>query len=94
LDPNGDIKTMDSIYNNLKKNGKLIWGAPVGKEAIVWNVHRIYGKIRLPLLFKKFKELEWIRYNKTECLNGICKTLRTNGNEGIYEQPVVVLEKN
>ena len=94
LDPNGDLKTMECIYNNLKKNGKLIWGAPVGKDAVVWNVHRIYGKIRLPLLFKNFKELEWIRYNKTDCINGICKTKNSNGNEGVFDQPVVVLEKN
>ena len=93
LDPNGDIKTMDSIHNNLKKNGKLIWGAPVGKDAIVWNAHRIYGKIRLPLLFKKFKEVEWIGYDKTDCLNGICTIHTSNGNEGTYDQPVIILEK-
>ena len=93
LDPDGDIKTMDSIYDNLKKNGKLIWGAPVGKDGMAWNIHRIYGEIRLPFLFKNFKELEWIGYDKTDCLNGICTVHKSNGNEGTYDQPVIVLEK-
>ena len=53
LNPDGDIETMNSIYNNLKKDGLLIWGAPVcEKDGLVWNKHRIYGPKRLLLLFK------------------------------------------
>lgn len=40
LDPDGNIKTMHDIYSNLKENGLLIWGAPEGKDALVWNVLR------------------------------------------------------
>ena len=54
-------------------------------DALVWNAHRVYGKIRLPLLFNNFKELSWIGYNKEQLLN---LPLRSNGC-----QPVVVLQK-
>ena len=76
LDPNGDIKTMQVIHNNLINNGLLIWGAPVGKDALTWNAHRVYGEIRLPLLFNKFKELEWLGHNKNILFN---QNLSNNG---------------
>lgn len=83
LDPDGDIKTMEDIYKNLKKGGTLIWGAPVGIDALVWNVHRVYGKHRLPVLFKNFDEIEWIGHTKEELFS---KPLGNNG-----EHPVIVL---
>lgn len=69
LDPEADIKTMKDIHNNLASNGILIWGAPSGHDAVVWNAHRIYGKIRMPLLFDGFYELEWIDIDKNAVLN-------------------------
>jgi hypothetical protein len=39
-------------------------GFPVGRDAIVWNAHRVYGPKRLELLFKNFNEIEWIGMNK------------------------------
>ena len=86
LDPNGDIKTMEDIHRNLKDDGILVWGAPVGQDAVVWNVHRIYGKKRLPLMFNKFKELEWFGFDKQQLLN--------HTRLGDYPQPVIVLQKN
>jgi hypothetical protein len=82
LDPNGDIKTMGHIYNNLTDNGLLIWGAPVGKDALFWNAHRIYGPKRLPLLFNRFKELKWYGGNKEDLFL-----------QDFY-QPVIVLQKS
>jgi beta-1,4-mannosyl-glycoprotein beta-1,4-N-acetylglucosaminyltransferase len=94
LDPDGDIKTMRDIHSNLKSDGLLIWGAPVGHDALVWNIHRIYGKLRLPLIFKNFKELEWFGWDKDEIIN---TRLFKDGNnipvEPFVEQPVVVLRK-
>ena len=86
LDPDGDIKTMEITHKNLKEDGLLIWGGPVGHDALVWNAHRIYGKIRLPLIFKNFKELEWIGFKKEKMLN---QKLQNNSN-----QPVIILRKN
>lgn len=85
LDPDGDIKTMDAIHKNLKSDGILIWGAPVGKDALTWNVHRVYGNIRLPMIFKNFTEIDWFGYSKELLLN---QPLQNNGY-----QPVVVLKK-
>lgn len=85
LDPDADLKTMSDIHRNLTKNGTLIWGAPVGHDAVVWNAHRIYGNVRLPLLFNGFSELEWIDVNKTAILN---QRLASNSIN-----PVIVLSK-
>ena len=85
LDPLGDIKTMRAIHNNLKNDGILVWGAPVGRDALVWNAHRVYGPLRLPVIFESFNELEWINTTKEKCFN---VDLNNNGY-----QPVVVLKK-
>ena len=86
LDPNGDIKTMNNIFKNLTDDGLVIWGAPVGKDALAWNAHRVYGPVRLPLIFQKFTELKWYGYNKEELFS---KPLQNNAY-----QPVVVLRKH
>jgi hypothetical protein len=85
LDPDGDLKTMADIHKNLTTNGILVWGAPVGHDAVVWNAHRIYGRIRLPVLFNGFCELEWIDVNKEMILN---QQLASNSIN-----PVIVLLK-
>ena len=85
LDPNGDLTCMRDIYNHIVDKGILIWGAPVGKDAVVWNAHRIYGNIRLPLIFSGFEEKEWIGCNKEDLTN---QELSNNSYN-----PVVVLYK-
>ena len=85
LDPDGDIKTMDVIHNNLKCNGLLFWGAPVGKDAITWNAHRVYGEKRLRLMFDKYKELQWFG-----CSRNDMKKMKPMNNG---YQPVIVLQK-
>jgi hypothetical protein len=86
LDPDGDVKAMNTIHKNLKRGGVLIWGAPVGKDALVWNAHRIYGELRLPIIFQGFNEVEWINSDKEDLFE---RPL----NSQLY-QPVVVLYKN
>ena len=86
LDPEGDIKTMDCIYKNLNNDGLVIWGAPVGSDNLTWNAHRVYGKIRLPLIFNKFQELKWYGREKEQLFNMLV------GKHNYY-QPVVVLKK-
>ena len=88
LDPDGDLKTMDDIYNNLVDDGLLYLGVPVGPDALVWNAHRIYGSIRLPLLCKKFKVVEWFGCTFEDCL----KLPKGKDWKSNY-QPVIVLKK-
>ena len=69
LNPNGDIETMEQIHAHLEKGGILVWGAPVGHDALVWNAHRIYGRLRLPLMFCNFDEIEWIDFDRENLLD-------------------------
>lgn len=55
LCPNGDLKTMKKIKKIIKKDGLLFLSVPVGPDCLVWNAHRIYGKIRLPMLIKDWE---------------------------------------
>lgn len=86
LDPEGDLKTLDCIYNNLKDNGILILGIPICKDILVWNAHRIYGKIRLFLLLKNFEIIKWYGGNES-CLDGP-NVLMSNA-----QQPIIVCKK-
>lgn len=52
LDPNGDFKAMDTIHQNLKRDGLLIWGAPVGKYAL-FGMHIEYMESLDCLLYLK-----------------------------------------
>lgn len=65
LDPDGDLKTMKEIHKHLKSTGLCILGIPVGRDCLVWNAHRIYGRTRLPLLLDGFQDLEWFGYNQS-----------------------------
>lgn len=55
LDPNGDLKAMLKMKDILVKNGLLFLAVPVSKDKLVWNAHRIYGNIRLPLLLNNWE---------------------------------------
>lgn len=85
LKPNGDIETVKHIYAKLRKNGMFFLGLPVGRDAIVWNAHRVYGPIRLTLLTKDFVELGWFGVEKKYIYE--CAPAK-NG-----PQPVIVYQK-
>lgn len=87
LKPNADIETMEVIHKSLKNDGILFWGAPVGGiDVLTWNAHRVYGKIRLPLLFKNFEIIKWYGLDKN-VLND--KNLYPSGRG----QPVITAKK-
>lgn len=59
LNPRGDVDFMDMAKKVLlKAKGKMILAIPVGQDALIWNLHRIYGLIRLPLLLSGWQVLE------------------------------------
>ena len=90
LNPNGDIETMEQIYKSLNDGGLCFVGFPVGKDYLVWNAHRIYGEIRLKLMFlDKFIELEWIGCPK----NYIHTCPKPVGNPNWGMQPIIILQK-
>ena len=87
LDPDGDMKVMDNIHKKLKYDGILFWGAPIGADCVCFNAHRIYGKIRFPVLFEKFIILDWIGCDKN-ILNNFFRLKKNASN-----QPIVVAKR-
>lgn len=50
LDPDGDLKAMRSLSRRLAAGGLLYLTVPFHHDAVIWNVNRHYGSIRLPHL--------------------------------------------
>jgi hypothetical protein len=57
LDPDGDLKAMRKMKTMLKKGAYLLLAVPTGKDRILFNNARIYGRHRLPRLMEGW---EWI----------------------------------
>lgn len=55
LNPNGDLEAMKKMKKIIKKDGLLYLSVPVGQDLLIWNLHRIYGRIRLPMLLEGWK---------------------------------------
>ena len=83
LNPNADLEAMQNIKKHVNPNGLLFFAVPVGKDEIVWNAHRVYGKIRLPQMFKN-----WDLIGKYGVTKEIWDTPYTNDCPA---QPVFVL---
>lgn len=84
LDPNGDVKVINECYDRLKNDGLLYIGFPVGKDALIWNAHRIYGENRLRLIFEKFDKIGWFGPDLKELQK---KSI------GKFKQPLIVLRR-
>lgn len=67
--------------------GLLFLGVPFGADAIVFNAHRIYGPIRLPMLTANFLVLGVITGDKIRRLNQLWADVPSISSS----QPVVVL---
>jgi len=55
LNPNGDLGAMKKTLAMLRQGGLLFLAVPVGQDAIFWNVHRVYGRKRLPRLLEGWR---------------------------------------
>lgn len=82
LNPDGDFLAMVKMKAILKSNGILFLAVPVGRDALVWNAHRIYGRNRLPLLLKDWELIDTF---------GLSDDLFNNLSA---EQPIFVLKNN
>ncbi|CAI7880026.1 unnamed protein product [Closterium sp. NIES-53] len=58
INPNGDLERMKKIKGLLKPGGLLFLGVPTGNDTLVFNAHRIYGPIRMPLLIAGWRLLD------------------------------------
>ena len=83
INPNADLEAMKKMKQMIKKQGLLFLCVPVGKDLLVWNAHRVYGKIRLPLLLKGWRIIGSFGFEKNK--------LNEDNRRGKY-QPFFVLK--
>ena len=83
IDPWGDFRAMNEMKQMIKKDGLLYIAVPVGIDKVVWNAHRVYGEIRLPLLFSGWEIIKSEGFSEEE--------LRLDYGNGGPHQPMFVL---
>ena len=64
LNPEGDLEAIKKTKEILKPGGILFLAVPVGMDTIVWNAHRIYGRVRLPMLLEDWDILETFGFSE------------------------------
>ncbi|EFP08891.1 hypothetical protein CRE_18073 [Caenorhabditis remanei] len=91
IDAIGDLREILKIRCTLKPGGLLFLGLPFGLDAVVFNLHRVYGPIRLAMLMTGF---EWVATYSSETNSAIelDKVLREDGTE-TKNQYTLVLRK-
>ena len=66
LAPDGDFISQDNVREKyLKPGGLYFLTIPIGPDVLVWNLHRRYGNIRLPLLLEGWKEVERVGWEES-----------------------------
>ena len=90
LDPNADLAAMQDMKALVKPGGLLYLAVPMGRDILVWNAHRIYGRNRFPLLVKGWTTLGWFGADETIYDHPTIGS----GEERNYIQPVVVLRND
>ena len=77
---------MQTVFCMLKPGGLLFLAVPVGPDCIAWNLHRVYGKHRLPKLLKDFEIVSRHGWDSE-------KYLAKSANFRKSYEPVLVLRK-
>ena len=65
IDPDGDLKALRKMKSTLKKGGLLFLSVPMGVDKIVFNAHRIYGRVRLPLLLQGWTRIDSVGFEES-----------------------------
>jgi len=86
LDPDGDLRAMKEAKQFLKKDGIMFLSIPAGYDTVFFNVHRVYGEKRLPMLLKGWDKLDVFGENPFTLKNNI------NNETSSDYQPVFVLK--
>jgi len=61
--PDGDLLAMDALKKLVRRpNGTLVVSVPVGPDLLAFNLMRIYGDVRLPLLLDGFERLDAVGF--------------------------------
>lgn len=64
LNPSGDFEAMRKAKKIVREGGLLFLAVPVGHDALVWDAHRVYGRIRLPLLLEGWRVLDTFGFSE------------------------------
>jgi hypothetical protein len=62
--PNGDIYAMRTAMCIIKPGGLLFLTIPVGPDVVVWNLHRRYGRERLPHLLMGWEVVDVVGWSE------------------------------
>jgi len=89
LDPYGDLVAMVQAKRNVVYGGNLFLAVPVGRDALVWNAHRVYGSLRLPLLLQNWEILASFGFSEGDYGKQFEEVVKSS-----YHQPVFVLRNN
>lgn len=65
LNANGDLEAMKLALRILKPDGLLFLTVPIGPDVTVFNLHRRYGAVRLPLLLQGWEIVYRFGWDKT-----------------------------
>lgn len=67
INPIGDLTAMKKTKEMVEKKGLLFLSVPTGKDMLLWNIHRVYGRIRLPMLFEGWELIDSYGYDNSTC---------------------------
>jgi hypothetical protein len=81
-----DLIAMDDAKKYIKPDGIMIFAVPVGLDTICFNLHRVYGKHRLPLMLKGWNKIESFGFEDKDLNNSL------NGKYGTPYQPIFILK--
>jgi hypothetical protein len=86
INPVGDLLAMQTARKYMKDEGILFLGVPVGRDCLVWNAHRIYGELRLPLLLKG-----WQCIDIFDVYNSVTPNYPFDAELGDYERQFILV---
>ncbi|MGE3521019.1 MAG: DUF268 domain-containing protein [Vicinamibacterales bacterium] len=58
MNPDGDLEAMRKMKRIVKPGGLMFFSIPVGKDKILFNNARIYGRLRLPMLLDGWEQID------------------------------------
>jgi hypothetical protein len=64
LHPDADLDAMHRVLSLLRPGGLLFLTVPIGPDVVVFNLHRRYGTIRLPLLLHGWEVVDQIGWDE------------------------------
>ena len=83
IDPDGDLLAMKDLKKIIAPGGLAFVAVPVGREAVFFNIHRVYGYERLRRLHEGWRVLGSFGFNESDFTD-------VDGSKCIH-QPVFVL---